>query len=172
MDTYVVRIDTPNPRLKIKAAAVLVYGGLFFVSWFSWNILWPTSSEKARGPLSIAIEGGIVALVWAASMVFVGPVFRMSVSYKLLVDDDSMTGVTEGNGWMRWWVSRRTIRKGKVRTIFGIAGRFGNPGDIGVSERSKLGSRLWGFVFLARSMPEYEHLKQVAEGWRASESAD
>jgi hypothetical protein len=151
---------------------MLVFGGIFFIIWFSWNLLWPGSSAKARSPFSIAIEGAIVALLWGATMVFGGPILRTSSSYKLLVDEESITAVTERSGWMHWWVHRRTVRKGKVRTIFGIGGRFGSPRGIGVSERGKLGARLWGFVCLPESMPEFEQLKRMAESWRTPESAN
>jgi hypothetical protein len=172
METHVVQIDAPKPSLKNKTAAVLAYGGLFFILWTSWNLLWPSSSQRATGFLSAVIEGLIIAVLWAVSMVFGGPIFRTSFSYKLLVDDNSITGVSEGNGWMRWWATRRTIRKGKVRAIFEIPSRFGSSGGVGVSERTILCARLCGFVFLPKSMHEYENLEHLVESWRTSECAD
>jgi hypothetical protein len=172
MKAIIVRLDTPTPKLKLKAAAVLLYGGVYFILLFSWSLFNSASGEKARGLLGIAIETGIVALVWGVLMVFVVPNLRPRATYKLQVDEDSITGVTEWSGWMRGWATRSAIRVGKVRTIFDISGRIGNPGGIGVSEKSRLGARLLGCVYLPKSMPEYEHLKQVAESWRAVESVD
>ena len=167
METHVIEIHWPKPKLKIKAATLLIYAGIFFFIWFSWTLLWPSSGEKATDPLSIALQGGLTAVIWGALMVFATPISRISRNYKLLVDEESITAVIDGTGLGRWCTLRRTIRKGKVRTIFGIAGRFGGLRGIGVSERSRLGSRFWGFVFLPESMPEYESLKNVVEGWRA-----
>jgi len=167
METHVIEIHGLKPSLKIKAATVLVYAGLYFVIWFTWTLLWPSSGEKARDPLSIAIQGGVIAVIWGAFMVFATPISRTNRNYKLLVEEESITGVTDGTGLGRWCTLRRTIRKGKVRTIFGIAGRLGGLRGISASERSRLGAWFWGFVFLPESMPEYEHLKNVLGGWRA-----
>jgi hypothetical protein len=103
-------------------------------------------------------------------MIFATPVSRTNRNYKLLVDKDSITAVIDGTGLGRWCTLHRTIRKGEVRSIFNIAGRFGNQRGIGVSERNRLGARLWGFVFLPESMPEYERLKGVVESWQVPES--
>jgi hypothetical protein len=170
METYVVKRETPKFTMKARVAAALLYGAMFFVGIFSCRLLWPSPSERSQGTLTTAVWLAIEALIWGALMGFGRPFLpkRLKLGdYKLLVDDDSITGVTERTGWMRWWTTRRTVRKGRVRTIFEIRAKAFR--GLGVSERSKLGARLWGFVYLPQSLPEFEELKQLVEGWRTSD---
>ena len=170
MDTYVVRLETPRGKLQHKVLAALLFGGTFFVLRFCWSLLSPTSSERGKGLLGLAIEIGVVSLIFGIGMSFFRP--RTFPNYKLLVNQDSVTGVTEYTGWMRWLVTRRTVRKGKVRSIFEIHAVPGRPGGIGISERSILGARMWGFVYVPNTLPEYGDLTGLAESWRVAESAN
>ena len=167
MDTYFVQLDSPKRSLKHKVAEALLLGGLYFALWLSWSLLWPNPYRRNSGALSIALEGGFVALFWAVSMAFVPR--SSKPSYKLLVDEESITGVTEYSGWMKWFVSRKTIRKGEVRNIFEIKGRLGAPSGVGISKRGTWGTRLFGFVYLPKTLPEYEYLKRLMESWRSTE---
>jgi hypothetical protein len=170
MDTYLVRPDSPKPTLKQRAIAVLCFGGIYFILMLGWQFFWPTSTERNRGLLTIAVVTGLVSLTWGLGMAF-WP--RKLPSYKLLVDDESITGVTEYTGWMKWLVMRRTISKGKVRTIWEIKGRLGAPSGMGFSDRkSRLGARMWGFVFLPTTLPDYESLRTLAESWRPREETN
>jgi len=173
MDTYIVPLNLRNPTLKQRAVAVLLGGGIFFILLFGRKMLWPTMAERNRGIGSVAIEAGIVSLLWTISMAFLHrkwPNCKLP-NYKLLVDDESITAVMEYTGWMKWFVTRRTISKGKVRSAWEVKGRLGRPGGMGFSERSKLGARMSGFVYLPATLPEYEYLKRLAESWRTSRDA-
>jgi hypothetical protein len=168
MDTYKVRMKSPRVNPKYKIIAVLCFAAFFFLLRFGWIILSPTPSEMSRGLPSVAIEIGILSLFWALAMVF----FKSArvPNYKLLVDEESITGVTEYTGWMRWFVKRTTVRKSRVRTIFEIKATAFHPGGLGISERSMLGTRMLGFVFLPKELPEYDGLRRLVEGWRSVES--
>jgi hypothetical protein len=105
-----------------------------------------------RGLPSVAVEAGILSLFWALGTVF----FKSAglSSYKLFVDGESITGVSEYTGWMGRLLKRTTIRKGRVQTIFEIKATAFHPGGSGVSERSMLGARMLGWVFLPKDLPE------------------
>jgi hypothetical protein len=170
MDTYIVNLDSLKPKPKQKVISAVYLGGMYFVVVFCLKLFWPTPRERSGGLTGIAVEAGFMALLWGFGMAYFS---RKSVSsYKLLVDDASITGVTEYRGWMKWLVTRRTIRKGKVRTILSLKDGFGAARGIGISERSKWGARMWGWVYVPSNLPEYEYLRQLAEGWRANESTD
>jgi hypothetical protein len=163
-----VRMNSPRVNPKYKIIAVLCFAALFFLLRFGWSILSPTPSEMSSGLPSVAIEIGILSLFWAVAMVFLKP--ATLPNYKLLVDEESITWVTEYTGWMRWFVTRRTVRKSRVRTIFEIKATGFHSGGLGISERSMLGIRMWGCVFLPKDLPEYDDLRRLVEGWRSVES--
>jgi hypothetical protein len=169
MDTYEVKMKSPRVNPKYKIIAVLCGAALFFLVRFGWYILSPTPSEMSRSLPSVAVEIGLSSLVLALIMVF----FKSTrhPNYKLLVDRESITGVTEFTGWMRWLVKRTTVRKGRIRTIFEIKAMAFRPGGgLGISERNRLGARMWGFFFLPKELPEFGDLRRFVEGWRSVES--
>jgi hypothetical protein len=168
MDTYEVKAKSPRVNLKYKFIAVFCFAALLFLIRFGWSILSPTSSEVRLGLQRVAIETGVWSLLLGLGMVF----FRSASppNYKLLVDEKSMTWVMEYTGWMRWFrTSRRwTVREGRVRTIFEIKATPYHSGGLGVSERSMLGVRMLGCVFLPKDLPEYDDLRRLVEGWRSA----
>src|ERR1700735_4492709 len=68
-------------------------------------------------------------------------------------------------GCLRESTFRRAVRKGRVRSIFEIKGGKGVLRGVGISERTQFGGRMWGFVFVSTSLPEFESLRQLAESW-------
>jgi len=177
-DTYLISFDSRKPSLKVKFALALIGAGVFFLLRLSWSYFWPSAFEEHRGHHANAMEAGIVALVWGAAMAFM-PKFGIASTlrtglpaYKLLVDDESITGCLEYNGWMKWFRSKRKIRKGRVHTIFEIKGRFGRPDAIGISERSRFVARMSGFVYIPKTLPEFDDLRRLAESWRKTEQID
>jgi hypothetical protein len=169
MDTYEVKLKSPSGKPKYKIIAVLCFIALLFLIRFSLSILLHTPSEMRSALPSGTIQIGIWSLLVALGMVFSGQL--VVPSYKLLVDEESITGVTEFTGWMKWRVKRRTVRKGRVRTILEIKTTAFHPGGFGVSERSMFGSRMmWGFVYVPKDLPEYDDLRRLVEGWRSVES--
>jgi hypothetical protein len=168
MDTYEIRVESPNPKWKSRLIAALCFAGFFFLFRFGLTLLFPLAFGESRGPRSLAIDIGIWSLVMSAVMAF-GRI-RTIPNYTLLVDDDSITGVTEYTGWMSWLVFRRTVRRGEVRSIFPIKvrNRAGQSAGIGISERERVFSaRMLGFVYVPKTLPQYEQLKHLAESWRS-----
>ncbi len=64
------------------------------------------------------------------------------------------------------------MRVRSVCSIFKIKSAAGLSGGIGISERSVLGARMMGFVYIPKTLPEYDDLKLVAESWRVTKSTD
>ena len=60
-------------------------------------------------------------------------------------------------------------RKDKVRTIFEIKVAPFRPEGIGISEKSEFGARMFGFIYVPKTLPEFDRLKSLAESWRVSE---
>jgi hypothetical protein len=170
MDTYVIELPSPKRKLKDKALSVLLLGGMYFVLYFSFTLLWPSAAESHRGLLSNATEAGLAALAWGIWMAAFPANPRSA--YKLLVNEDSITSEMEYGRWMNWLAPRWTVRKGEVRTIFDVKGRAGKPGGFGVSSRSRLGARMLGFIYVPNTLPDYEYLRRLAESWRSKEQID
>ncbi len=167
MDTYEVKMKLPRANPKHKIIAALCFATVFFLSLCGWSVLSSTPGKMSRGLASIALEIGILSLLLGLSMVSFKP--STLPNYKLLVDGESMTWVTEYTGWMKWRVTRRTVRKGRVRTIFEIGATPFHSGGLGVSERSMSGVRMLGCVFLSKDLPEYDDLRRLVEGWRSGQ---
>lgn len=162
METYEVDLYS-RPRLRDKVLAVACFGGLFAALVFCADFFW-RAPDVAQKPLSsIAIWDGLQGLLWGIGMVFIfSP--KTSLKYKLMVDEVSMSG-EQATGWFR---IRKAVRKGMIRSIFPVNGRFGASSGVGVSERSRFGARMLGWVFLPNTLPEFERLRTLAENWRVS----
>lgn len=171
MEIYVVREESSKLKLKQKLIRGLYFAGIYFVPFFCLKLFRPTQHQWSSGLSGIALE----ALFWSVGMGlcmgFLRP--KQLRNYKLLVDYDSMTSITEHKLWERWSETRRTIRKGRVRTILPYKGNFASAGGILVSERSKWKARIWaGWVYIPNTLPEYDDLRLLAESWRMTDPTD
>ena len=95
MDIYEVPpAARPSPKLKRRFVSALCFAGAFFFFSLGWRWLSPFPGYKGRGLTSLAIEIGIVSLLYGAGMAFFGPMTRWKVvgNYKLLVDENSLPG--------------------------------------------------------------------------------
>jgi|SRR5271168_3331744 len=171
MDTYEVTIERLQPKLKHKVMGLFLFASVFFILRFSWSLLSPSQTERNRGLSSLVIEIGIVSFVQALGIVFLSPIWKtlvrdLKLNLKLLIDGDSITSV-----FLSWGnrESRRTVRKGKVRSIFEIKTASSGAGGIGISERREFAARMLGFVYVPKTLPEFDKLKSLAESWRVSE---
>jgi hypothetical protein len=162
VDTY----ELPRRSLDINLKHKLLASALYCSAVLTVRICWDAfSTSHGDKPWSRELLGaGSFSLIFGLLMGF-RPV--KIPDYRLEVDDASITGVTEYTGWMKWLKIRRTVRSGRVRSIFEIKPIAGRPGGIGASERTVAGARMWGFVYLPKTLPEYESLKSLVESWRA-----
>jgi len=169
VEIYSVKLNSPELSLRQRSVQVLILGGTFFLLRFGGTFLWPTSVERHRGILGNAIESAVVSLLWGVCM---GCWPRKLPNCKLMVDDKSITSVIEYTGWMKWWVIRKTVSKGKVRTMWEVKGAGGIPRGTAFSERSRAAAWMRGFVYVPRTLPEYEEIKQLAESWRSPDATN
>jgi hypothetical protein len=171
METYEITTEPYQFKLRHKTVGVFLFASVYFVLRFSWSVLSPSQAERFRGLSSLAIEIGFASVISALAMVFLSPIWKrlgrdLKINYKLLVDADSITAVFPI--W-RNRLSRRMVRKGKVRSIFEIKAAFSRSGGIGISERNEFAARILGFVYVPKAFPEFDKLKSLAESWRISE---
>jgi hypothetical protein len=165
MPTYEVRkAGTIKYGWKHRLMSALPFAAILFALRFGWNVLAPSGHGRHWSVVEIVTWSAAVAILSALI-----PMANRVPGYTLLVDDDSVTGVSQYGGLMKWFVSRRTIRPGRVRTIFAVRTTPHHSGGIGVSERSRLGARMWGFVYIPKTLPEFDRLKALVESWRSIE---
>ena len=170
METYYV--ETRSERWTFRRRAVFAFGLsiTYAAIMFCFDIFWRTGSHKTASIGELGVKAIFMGLFWGLCMAFVPTrLTKPSVCHsRLLVDDHSVTGISEHSaGLFQGRTFRRVVRRGHVRSIFEIKGPKGVLKGVGISERTKLGARMWGFVFVPASLPEFEDLRQLAESWKA-----
>jgi hypothetical protein len=142
---------------------------VYFLILLAWTYLWPSPYEARESLYRIALKVAFISLFWGVGMTFLP---KTIPNCKLLVDAQSITGVIEYTGWMKWYKIRKTVSAGKVRTIREINGKLGAPGGLAASERSGWGAWMLGGIYIPKTLPEYERLRALVESWKALGSAD
>ena len=168
METYVLELNTSKRSLKRLALSVMCMAVVYFLLMLAFTYLWPSPYEKHESVYLIAMKTAFISLLWGLGMTFLQPKLPDG---RLLVDDQSITSVTEYTGWMKWYKIRRTVSAGKVRTIREIRSRLGGPGGLAASERTRLGAWIWGGIYIPNTLPEYQQLKALVESWKTPEPA-
>jgi len=169
MTSYQVReAGTIKLGLKNRLLSALAFTVIAFALRFGWMLFAPSGFERRSGTTGSALEIAIWAIALGFTMAFLQAKPRVP-GYRMIVEDNSITGITQYTGYMKWFVSRKTVRRGRVRTIFEVPPTRYHSGGIGVSEHSRFGTRMWGFVYIPSSLPEFDQLKALAESWRSIE---
>ena len=70
MDNYEVKMQSARANPKYTIVAVLSFAAFFFLLRFGWSILSGNPHEVSSGLPSVAIEIGILSILWARVMVF------------------------------------------------------------------------------------------------------
>ena len=169
MERYSVELELQGPLVswRYKAVAALIFAAIFFAIRFGWDFVAPV--EKERGMLSAALKDGLWAMLMGTIMAFLPKIWVSSkpqTSIDFFVDEESISSEFRSHGILKWRLIRRTVRRGKIRSVFQIKGRVGG---IGISERSEFAARMFGYVYVPASLPEFEELKRLAESWRVVE---
>jgi hypothetical protein len=160
VQTYIAELEQP----KLNARQKIVTGLVNFVCLFSLRWLLETLFHWNTGVLSNVFWAAWMAIFFTFSTRWMFP--PSSTSLKFLVDEDSITMLTQYRGVMKWYKSRRTIHRGSVRSQWEIKFPGGYIRGTAFSERSRFGAAMLGFVLIPATLPEYEELKQLAESWR------
>jgi hypothetical protein len=171
MDTYEVRIEPLQPKIRHRVLGgfivLLMFAGCFFLVRFSLSILFPTAAVRHRGLDRFASEMAVSSIVWAFGMLVIfsrtwnKPSRNKRRDFNIVIGADSIAAV--------YPESRRTVHKGKIRSIFDVRASSLRPGGIGISEKTEFMARMLGFVFVPNTLPEFDKLKRLAESWRESQ---
>jgi hypothetical protein len=168
METYSLEADNRKPDTKQRARMFLVWAGVYFVVLFSWKSIWPIGIERNEGLLVRALHALVVSILWAIGMTVW---FRRHLpDTTILVDETSITAVSQYRGWMRWFRVQKRVRRGEIRTIWEVRGADGVVVGTAISENPKLRARLTGFVFLSTRLQDYEKLRALAVLWRSPDA--
>ncbi|HEY2861982.1 MAG TPA: hypothetical protein VGJ21_26515 [Terracidiphilus sp.] len=162
MKTYeVMQPGTAKLGTKPRLIGFLVFAAILFGLKIAGNKLFGIRQTT----LEIVFWCGLVSAAgnWVQSRARVP-------GYTLLANDDSLTGVSRYGQYPSWLATRRTVHRGRVRSIFEI--KSGKIDGLGVSEhQSRFAARMMGFVYLPRSIPEFAELQRLVESWRTPESS-
>jgi len=99
----------------------------------------------------------IQSIFFAISMSFFYK--RTLTGYEIVIDDDE---IRTRNFRISNYLFARTVRRGQIRTV--IERRKG----LLISGRSKIGTFLWGGIWVPKTLAEYEFLKSLALSWKES----
>src|SRR5579863_2775160 len=134
---------------------MVVAGVLFAALQMLLSFLWPSSAPPQRLADSIrAIIGGIV---FGPSFVLI---MRRTLTYEVSVSADSVT--QQGFG------IRRSVRREEARTITESSGSAFSVPALRISRHGRLGTWFWGCIWIPKAIPEYEYIRELALGWKAS----
>jgi hypothetical protein len=115
-----------------------------FVTWY-----WPSGSGREN--LAETIISVIIQAIIFATVVTI--IDRATLKdYEITVSDSEMS--------TRATVFRRSVHRGQIRTI--LEKRRG----LVVSERGKVGTFLWGGVWVPKQLREYDSVRNLALLWR------
>jgi hypothetical protein len=128
---------------------VLKIGVPYAALCFAIEYFWPGKSVReslVSMIVSAIFQAAIFALILAASG------STMLSKYEITVSEEEMSA--KGS------VIPRSVHRGKVRTL--IERRRG----LMISERGRVGTFLWGGMWIPREINEYELLKDLAVSWK------
>jgi membrane-bound metal-dependent hydrolase YbcI (DUF457 family) len=154
VDIYNVNIaKTRIPRVQ-RFGSFLGLFAMYAMCYFAveWAIhwLWPRDRNSAS-----ALGMLVTAVIWATLMSTVFSSLR-PVEYQIMVDEDE---ISTGNfkSWNQLF--SRSIHRGEVKTV--IERKKG----LLISRHNRIGTFLWGGIWIPKQLDDYEYLKRLISGW-------
>jgi hypothetical protein len=149
VQTYKISAEMVNASRGKTYMKVLKMAALYAPIYLAVGWLWP--SLHGRDGLTWLIvnacfQGLLVAGIW------VWLLRRSLRRYEISVDDEEIR--------VKFFMSIRSIHRGKIRTL------LERKEGLLISGRNRIGTFLWGGVWVPRQLPEYEELKRLAESWK------
>jgi len=167
MQTYESQYLPLKSGLRIRIAVGFFAATVYFAIWFGKGLIWPSETDLNASLASRISAAAIFGIAMGFFQgIFYRPPFSKPSNIRLTVDDESITSAIELRSSLMKWKLRRTVRKGRIKSVFEVRGRFGSTGGIGVSERRKFAARVLGYAFIPRSLENFDELKQIVESWR------
>ena len=152
--TYHVTAEMAGFSWQRSMLRVVYLAGLAATSRFLFDFPW--HGPGSRSIVSSVIHGVVTAAFLALFFFFAW--LRPNMNYDLIVSDESISAV---HPWFD-----RCVRKGEVRTVIEAAGNALTPPALRVSKFGRIGTFLWGCVWIPKALPEYETVKALAESWK------
>jgi hypothetical protein len=146
---YKISAEVVNASRGKTYMKVLKMAALYAPIYLAVGWLWP--SLHGRDGLTWLIvnacfQGLLVAGIW------VWLLRRSLRRYEISVDDEEIR--------VKFFMSIRSIHRGKIRTL------LERKEGLLISGRNRIGTFLWGGIWVPRQLPEYEELKRLAESWK------
>ena len=152
--TYHVTAEMAGFSRRRSTLRVLYLAGLFATIHFLLGFVWHGSG--ASSVIGNLIQSMVTGVLFA--LVFFFAFLKPNMNYDLIVSDESISAV---HPWFD-----RGVRKGEVRTVVETAGNALTPAALRLSKFRRIGTFLWGCVWIPRALPEYESIKALAESWK------
>jgi len=129
-----------------------IFAPLYFAIEWLWSLHGGTESIRAMA---------LKALVWACAMSLWFTLRKKDTGYQLVVDQDMIGAKNFKTGN---WLLARSLRRGEIRTI------VERENGLLLSRHGRIGTFFWGGIFVPRRLADYEYIRRVVLGWKATES--
>ena len=155
MKTYHVTPELAGFTPKRTLLRMVVAGVLFAALQMLFSILWPPSTPPHR--LEDSIRAVIGGTIFAPLFVLL---MRRMLTYEVAVSVDCIT--------LHRFGFQRSVRRDEARTITESSGSAFVAPALRVSKHGRLGTWFWGCIWIPKAVPEYEYVRELALGWKAS----
>lgn len=153
--TYQVTPDMAGMSGGRRALKILYLAAFWVALAIVLHFLWPSVSS---GSLLVDVIGAVITgTIWSVLMV---GFYKRGLNYKITVSDERITVV---NPWFA-----RSVQKNSVRTVLETKGNALHAPGVRISKYGRLGTFLWGCVWIPKSLPEYESIRDLALRWKRS----
>jgi hypothetical protein len=159
METFRVRRDADPAVRKQEAWRFLLAAGPYWAYLLLRELRWPSSYERSESLLERVVWTFFESVFFALALQCVswfGP-----KTYEIAIDEHQITVI--------YGRFKRSVRRDQARTVSETQGGiFSSPG-LTISKYGRFGTRMLGSVYVPKTLPQYEHIKNMVESWKASE---
>jgi hypothetical protein len=157
------RLTKPPSRLLVFLLSWVIYGAVYFA--MEW--LWPDQSIallwQGHRLLAAAVKVGMMITPMSLLMTFwfSSKSFRLSITqpwqaYQIIIEDDQIR--TRNFDSYNWMLSK-TIERGSIKLV------VEKEKGLLISSRDKLGTFLWGGIWIPKRLADYEYIKRLISNW-------
>jgi hypothetical protein len=167
-EIYAIQVQVYKVTLNIERTTrwgvirqVLAWAVLYASIKLLFEHIWSTFRRNESFAWEL-VAAGVNGLVWAVLFYWImrGLFHGLAApTYEIHLSDESISRVSR--------FSRCTVKRAEIKTIVERNESVLWPAGLLVSERSRLGTYLWGGVWISRSLPEYEALRDTLFSWRS-----
>jgi hypothetical protein len=157
MQSYPVTSEMAGYSRKRILLRILFDAGFFAASQILFQVIWPDSIKFGRlsGFIIIAAISGLVF-----ALMFEPISLKWNFPYTLIVFDDCITAQHP--------FSEKSVRKDEVKRVTEVNGSAFHGAALQISKYGRLGTWLWGSIWIPKALPEYESVRDLALSWKGS----